>query len=59
MTLIKSGNWRLGCSETSVKSDLIQNIGKTSQLQSCVKIEKLYLIDNINIKIVRASRTLN
>ena len=24
--------WRLGCSETSVMSDLIQNIGKTGQV---------------------------
>ena len=24
--------WRIGCSETFVMSDLIQNIGKTSQV---------------------------
>ena len=43
--------WRLGCSETSVMSDLIQNIGKTSKVVLKLKIYTWLIILNVNIRI--------
>ena len=41
--------WRLGCSETSVRIDIIQNIWKTSQVSQKLKLDNKLKIWNVNI----------